>query len=186
MEISMNAFLKWLLIIFLALVGIFFAGGFFIPDAWQVSRSKTIAAPSDAVYAQVATLKNWPVWSPWTAEKDPSLTYTYEGPETGVGAKQLWKSAKMGTGWLEIKEADPAKGVSYELFIDMGNMQSTIKATIAFMPADGGTHVTWTDRGNSEGSLVKRWMSLMISKMLGGELDVALTGLKKASERPAE
>jgi hypothetical protein len=179
----MNAFLKWLLIVFLALIGIFFVGGFFIPDAWQVSRSKTIAAPADAVYAQVATLKNWPVWSPWTVEKDPTLVYSYEGPETGVGAKQLWISKKMGTGRIEIKEADPTKGVSYELFIDMGNMQSTIKASIAFAPVAAGTNVTWTDNGNSEGSLVKRWMSLMITSMLGGELAEALEGLKKASER---
>jgi hypothetical protein len=180
-----NAFFKWLLILFSSLLGIFFVGGLFIPDAWQVSRSKLISAPTDTIYAQMATLKNWPVWSPWTTERDPTMVFSYAGPETGVGAKQLWTSAKMGTGHLEIKEADATKGISYELFIDMGNMQSTIKGSIAFAPAATGTTVTWTDEGNSEGSLVKRWMSLMVTKMLGKDLEEALEGLKRVSERQA-
>lgn len=179
----MNPFLKWLLIIIGTLVAIFVIGGFMIPREWTVSRSITINAPAEEIYPHVANLRNWQTWSPWTKEKDPTQVYTYEGPESGLGAKWLWTSEKMGKGVLEIKKASPSEGVAYELFIDMGNMQSTINGDMAFRPVDGKTEVTWTDRGDCGNHLAKRWMSLLIGRMLGAEMEQGLANLKSLVEK---
>lgn len=179
----MKRFFKGLLILVAVLGGVFVIGGLLLPSEWKVSRSLVIEAPVDAIYAQVSNLRNWQNWSPWTKEKDPTQEYAYEGPESGVGAKWLWTSQNMGTGWLEIQKADPAQGIAYELFIDMGNMQSTIHGDMVFQIADGKVEITWSDSGSSGNNLLKRWMSLLMDGMLGGELEQGLAKLKMIVEK---
>jgi hypothetical protein len=178
----MKNVLKWLLIAVGSLVAIFLIGGFMIPRHWSVNESITINAPAEAVYAQIADLKNWQNWSPWTKEKDPTQVYTYEGPEMGVDQKWSWASENMGTGWLLIKTADPIKGIGYELFIDMKGNQSTINGEIAFTQTDSGLEVAWKDDGDSGNNLIKRWMSLFIKPMLGKEMNSGLVKLKALTE----
>lgn len=178
----MKRVIKWGLIVLGALIAIFVIGGLLIPEQWNVSRSVTINAQPEEIYSHVSDLRDWQNWTSWTKEKDPSQAYTYEG-EPGVGHKWLWTSEKMGEGNLEIKKADPQEGIEYELFIDMGTMQSTIFGDVAFRRHDNKTEVTWTDRGSSGNNLVKRWMSLMIGKMLGEELEYGLNNLKKLTEK---
>jgi hypothetical protein len=174
----MNKFLKSILVIVGFLVAVFIIGGFLLPKTWQVSETAFIPAPADNIYVQIANLRNWQHWSPWTKEKDPTQVYTYEGPEMGAGAKWLWTSKKMGKGWLEIKEADPQWGIKYELFIDMGSTQSTLYGEIAYTSKEDVLEVKWTDRGESGNNLFKRWMSLLIKPMLSKELKEGLTKLK--------
>jgi hypothetical protein len=178
----MKRFLQGLLIVVGALIAIFIIGGFLIPQEWSVSRSKVISASPELIYPQVANLKNWQRWAPWTLEKDPTQVYSYEGPEMGAGAKWNWVSQKMGKGHLQLKEADPKKGIVYELFIDMNDMQSTMKGVMAFKEKNGETEVVWTDSGDSGNNLIKRWMSLLIGKMLGEEMETGLSKLKDLVE----
>src|SRR6478752_1787110 len=55
------------------------------PDSFQVTRTATINAPPERVYALIADFKAWSAWSPWE-KKDPAMKRTYGGAETGVGA----------------------------------------------------------------------------------------------------
>lgn len=178
----MKSFLKWLIIVAASLVAIFVVGGYLIPQQWTVTQTTTIAAQNDLIYEQVANLRNWQNWAPWNLEKDKTQVYSYNGPEIGVGAKWLWTSEKMGKGYLEIKEADTKEGITYELFIDMNNMQSTMKGVMAFTEKDDNTEVTWTDHGDSGSNLVKRWMSLLVGKMLDEEMKDGLKKLKALVE----
>jgi hypothetical protein len=178
----MKNILKWVAIAVGSLVTIFLIGGFIIPQHWSVQEHITINAPAEVVYPQIADLKNWQVWSPWTKEKDPTQVYTYEGPDMGVGQKWLWASEKMGKGFLLIKTADPEKGCSYELFIDMNGNQSTILGEITYQKTDDGLEVTWQDQGDSGNNLIKRWMSLFIKPMLSDELAKGLSKLKAVTE----
>lgn len=164
------------------LLGIYLAGGYFIPDTWQVTRTMTMHATSQQIYPYVSNFREWENWSPWNASKDPSLEYTYTGPTTGVGAKQTWTSHKMGNGWMQFTAASPETGVAYDIFIDMNTMQSTLHGNIAFATEGDLTTVTWTDSGQANGSFFKRWMSLMIKPMLGKDIDAALSGLKDKVE----
>jgi hypothetical protein len=64
----------------------------------------------------------------------------------------------------------------------MGTMQSTIIGVMEFKEQNGQTTVKWTDQGDSGNNLVKRWMSLLIGKMLGDEMDEGLKKLKAVTE----
>jgi hypothetical protein len=173
-------FLKWFFIVVAILLAIFILGAFLIPKDWQVSRAVVIKAPVEVIHGYVSDLQAWQKWSPWNQEKDPSLSYKYEG-SPGVGMKSLWTSDKMGSGFMQITQSDPTKGITYDLFIDMG-MQSNLTGSIAYNPVADGIEVTWTDNGNSGNNIIKRWMSLLISSMLGKELEQGLEKLKSLSE----
>jgi hypothetical protein len=183
----MKSFFKWLLIAVASVVTVILLGGYLIPQQWTVTRDITIAAPAEDVYEQVANLRNWQNWAPWNMEKDATQVYRYEGPQLGTGAKWLWTGEKMGKGYLLIKKAAPKEGIVYELFIDMNDMQSTMKGVMEFKEHDGVTDIKWTDHGDSENNLMKRWMSLLIGKMLGDEMETGLKKLKSLLEsKPKE
>ena len=55
------------------------------PDSYKVVRTATIAAPQEAVFAQVNDFRKWNAWSPW-AKLDPQMKETFTGPEAGEGS----------------------------------------------------------------------------------------------------
>ena len=175
--------LKILLSTVVVLSVIFVAGGFLIPPAWMVERHITINASAEKIYPLVSDFREWDKWSPWSASKDASLHYTYDGPDTGIGAKQSWTSDKMGKGWMQFTAANPQTGVSYELYIDMGRYQSTLQGNIIFASENAATKVTWTDHGYSGKNMISRWMSLFIKRMIGREFDKGLANLKSMVEK---
>jgi len=178
--------LKNILITVAALVGLFIVIGLFLPNTWEVQKSVTMAASKENIYEHVANLAKWLEWSPWNDTKDTSLKYTYEGPEIGAGAQQNWTSDKMGTGWLKITEANPEKGINYDLFIDMGRFQSNLHGEMAFETVDGQTKVTWTDRGENGGNIIRKWMALSMGSMLGKDMEEGLNKLKQIVEATKE
>lgn len=182
MEFNMRI-LNVVLATILTFVGIFFVGGILISPEWSVSRTMMINADADKIYPYISQFKEWEKWAPWNASKDKTLKYTYSGPDEGVGAKQSWTSEKMGTGWMEFTSANPSKGVSYTLFIDMNGMQSTLHGQIKLSAKGDKTRVKWTDHGDSGASYTKRWMSLMVKYMLGKDFDTGLIHLKQLVEK---
>ena len=52
------------------------------PSEFRVERTTTIAAPADAVFAQVNDLHKWDAWSPW-AKLDPAAKVTFDGSDAG-------------------------------------------------------------------------------------------------------
>ncbi len=165
------------------LAAVFVVGGMVVPSLWQVSRSTIIAKNPEAIYPYLASLKKWEQWSVWTQENDPTLVYTYEGPESGKGAKQHWTSKKMGSGWLEITEANPETGIVYTLFIDMGRFQSTIQGSIKLEGGGTYTKLTWSDHGDAGENLLKKWMNMIMDPMLGRQLETSLVRLKTLIEK---
>lgn len=163
--------------------GVFVIGGFLIPSKWDVTSSVVIHASPERIYPLVSNFKEWEKWSPWNASKDATLEYVYSGPESGVDARQDWTSKKMGSGWMELTSARPQKGIAYDLHINTNQTQSTLYGSIIFAPADGGTKVIWTDKGDSGKNIINRWMSLMIKLMLKKDIDKGLSGLKARAEK---
>jgi len=176
-------FFKALLLLVGVLAAIFLVGGMIVPNTWTVRRSTIIAAPPEAIYPHISEFKKWNDWAPWGTDKDPTLAYTYEGPESGPGAMQRWTSKKMGTGWMKIKESSPEKGLTYTLFIDMGGFQSELEGELTLTPVNGmATQVTWTDHGDAGKDLRKKWMNILMDPMLGKEFEVGLAKLRKLVE----
>lgn len=180
---TMKKILRYGLIAIAILLGIYILGALFIPTTWSVTETITIKAPAEKVYEQIANLKNWQNWSPWNKEMDPTQVYTYEGPESGKGAKWLWTGEKMGKGWLEITDASVEKGIDYKLFIDMKDHQSLIDGAMHYTHSEDGLNVVWTDSGDVGNSFNYRWMTLFIKMMLGKEMNKGLEKLKFITEQ---
>lgn len=178
----MKTFLKWFLSAIVVLFAVFVIGGFFIPSKWSVSKDIIISAPEEKVFEQIANLKNWEHWSPWNKEMDPTQTYSFEGPEKGVGAKWLWQSQKGANGWLEIKTADEKKGISYEVFLDLKGSKYTMFGDISYVQTEHGLHVTWKDSNDAKDNLFRRWQSLIFKPMIAKDFEKGLNKLKSVVE----
>ena len=153
---------------------------FFLPATFSVQRSAVIAAPAEQIYAKFATPRSWAVWSAWTTEADPTLVYTYAGPDSGVGAIMKFTAKKMGNGELEIVEAVPAQAVSYALRMTGTDMK--VNGHVTLEPAEGGTKVTWRDTGDLGRNVLLRYLGPMLDKNLSQAYEKSFAGLRRETK----
>jgi hypothetical protein len=52
------------------------------PASFRISRSASISASPQAVFAQVNDFHKWEAWNPW-GKIDPSMKQTYKGAPAG-------------------------------------------------------------------------------------------------------
>jgi len=150
--------------------------GVFLPARFAVERSAVIPAPAEPLYAKLATPRTWATWSAWTTAADPTLVYTYAGPDSGVGATMRFTAKKMGNGELEIVEAVPAQAVGYELRLTGTDMKLNGKVT--FEPAAGGTRVTWRDSGDLGKNVLLRYLRPLLDRNLATAYEKCFAGLR--------
>ena len=152
----------------------------FLPATYHVERSVVIATKAETIHPWINNLKKWPEWSAWTAAKDPSLVYAYEGPEEGVGAISKWEAKQMGQGQMKVVESDVAKGVKFDLSFEHGKYLCA--GTFTYAVAEGGTKVTWGMDGKVSRNPLDRFFSLLMDKMIGKDFEEGLGNLKKKVE----
>ncbi len=166
--------------IVLGLTLILAIGGMFLPSHYRVERSIVIDATIADVYPPLNRLKDWPSWTAWTKEKDPTMTLSYEGPEEGTGAVYKWQAEKMGNGRLEITQSDPTHGVFYSLkFEDFNASQGGLELTSL---GENATKVLWFDEGNLGGNPINRYFGLMMDSWVGKDFEEGLGNLKRLVE----
>lgn len=171
--------LKYIVFGLAAVIAILAAVGLLLPSAYKVERSVTIQAPVEVVFDQVNDLKKNEAWSPW---KDSTMTITYSEPSVGKGASSSWKSEHMGNGTQTIEESVPNSSIDLNLDFDgMG----TAKAKWTFAQEGEGVKVTQAMTGDQGMNPVKRWMGVMMDKMIGGYFERGLASLKEVSESKA-
>jgi effector-binding domain-containing protein len=137
-----------------------------------------INVPASVAFDQVNNFHIWPKWSYWD-NIDPAMTSTYEGPESGVGAKHFWKSEHkdVGHGNITIVGSTPHSEILTDL--DFEGM--------------GISHGGWLFKDTTGGCLVTTYMEmdmgffgrvfgLMMDGMLGADFEKTLAGLKKHCE----
>ncbi len=177
--------LKAALLVMLSMVVAALLISFFLPKGFAVSRTILVNAPPEAVLPYVASPKKWAEWSAWTPKVKPEFAFSYEGPESGPGARLKLSDGKggQGSGTLTIQEADPKKGVRYEVTLDNG---FAIHGSLEFEAVATGTKVTWTDRGEMPNPPM-RYFNFLMDRMLGSAFEQGLQELKKKVEgAPAE
>jgi hypothetical protein len=170
-----------LLIVVLGLIALVLLVGLFLPRTYRVVRTVEVRAEPQVVYADLATLRQWPEWTVWNKEMDPTAEFEYWGPESGVGAGYRWKGATLGQGELKLTAADPDRGVHYALSFEGGAMQSV--GRIEWEKA--GTNrlqVTWSDEGDLGRSPVNRYFGLLLDSMIGAQFEQGLARLKARAE----
>jgi len=150
------------------------------PTEYRVEREVVIDASSEMVFEYVNNLKVRETWSPWE-KKDPEMSKTFEGPESGVGAKYMWSgNDSVGTGSLEILESVPGEYIKSNLsFTSPWESSSTIEWT--FEESEAGIQTTWAVNGELPGYLF--WMGQEeMDAMMGKDFEEGLSNLKEMVE----
>lgn len=154
------------------------------PDDFQVTRSATINAPAEAVFAQISDFQKWPGWSPW-AKLDPHMKETFSGPPTGPGSVYAWVGNKdVGSGRMTILESHPPSSLSIRLeFIEP--FASEARNDFTLQPEGSATRVSWSMSGKN--NLLSKAMCLFMGgmdRMVGPDFERGLRQLKDAAEKP--
>lgn len=167
-----------LLVLLLAVIG------FFLPAKVHVERSIGIKATPDRVFNYVNGFRNFNKWSPWH-KLDTAASYTFEGPENGVGASMAWKSTNsdVGAGRQVITEVIPNEMVKMELYFMDDNKPAY--ATYQVMPEAEGVKFTWSMDADMGMNPFMRWMGLMMG-MMGKVFEQGLESLKSNIENMAD
>ena len=175
--------MKKLLVVVIALLGLIFVGcaGLFLlaPSDYEVSREITIAAPAERIHPHVEDLENWPAWSFWNEEYDPTLEVEYSGADKGVGAISTW-TGKDGPGRMEITASKPQEGVWYDMLFGEGDQAMPSKGVVMYEPAGEKTTVKMTMRGGFPGAM--KLLNWGADAMLGPPFEQSLQGLKGVAE----
>ncbi len=148
---------------------------------YQVQRNITIDSDAPQIYDKIVDFHEWQSWSPWE-DMDPTMTKSYDGPDSGVGASYSWKGTrKVGEGNMTITEVAEPSSVALDLeFLKPFKAQN--KTVFGLEPAGEGTRVTWTMTGQH--NILSRIMSVFVSmdKMVGKDFEKGLARLKKDVE----
>jgi hypothetical protein len=174
--------LVWLGIL-LALV---IAAGFALPTDFAVERRLVINAPPNIINAYLESPKRWKDWSAWNPRLDPTLVYTYSGPERGQDAKHAWTSENSGNGWMKITRSSPKTGINYR--VQMEGQAHLYRGNILLQrPPEGqsGTLVSWTMLGSTEGNFFMRYLALKFDEWMGADFEIGLQQLQILAEKDA-
>ena len=149
------------------------------PSQFRITRSRTIGATPERLFALVNDFHEWAVWSPWE-KLDPGMKRTYEGPSAGPSARYAWAGDKAGAGSMEITDAKPGESVAIDLrFIKP--FPANNKVLFSFEPDGGGTRVTWTMDGQS--NFVSKAFGVFVDmdKLVGKDFESGLEAMESAS-----
>jgi uncharacterized protein YndB with AHSA1/START domain len=151
------------------------------PSDFRVTRSMTMAAPPEAVFAQVNDFHNWNAWSPW-AKLDPTAKNSFEGPALGQGAGFRWDGNKdVGAGAMTILESVPSSLIRIKLEF-LKPFKATDTAEFTFTPQDAGTLVTWSMYGKNNFMAKAVGLFMDCDTMVGGMFEKGLTNMKAIVE----
>ena len=171
---------KWTAVIAVLLSVGLVLGGMMLPATFVVSRSVTVNASPEKVYALVADPRAWAKWSVWN-QRDPAMKIVYSGPESGAGAAWAWQSGSEGDGKMTFTSVEPGRRVAFDL--DFPDFGTTSKGELRFAPEGSGTRVTWTMHGNVGSNPLYHWFALAADSMVGGDFQAGLTNLKVVAEK---
>lgn len=161
---------------------VFLAVAAFEPSEFHISRSATMKASSDKVFAQVNDLPAWEDWSPW-AKLDPQAKNSYEGPASGQGASMSWiGNHEVGEGKMTIVESKPNEVVKFRLDFKKP-FEATHNAEFLFKAEGDNTTVTWSMYGHN--NFIGKAIGLIMNcdKMVGGQFEKGLESIKSIVEK---
>ena len=177
-------FVKWFVGMVVALVAVLALGSMVVSPQFKVTRSVTINAPADQVYALIADPRRWKDWAVWN-QRDPSMEISYAAPPAppmGAGAGWAWKSKSEGDGRMSFTEAEAGKRLGYELFFP--DFDITSKGELLLVAAGNGTQVNWVLNGDMGRNPLFRWMALFMDGWVGKDFEAGLANLKALAEKP--
>ncbi len=169
--------IKKILLVLLAVVGLFLVIVATRPADFRISRKALIPAAPSAVFPHVNDLHLWQNWSPW-AKLDPACKIHFSGPESGKGAAFDWAgNNEVGEGSMEIIESVPNEKIVFNL-VFLKPMEGKSLTEFTFKPEGSGTEVTWTMSG--ENGFMGKLFNMFVDcdKMVGSQFEKGFENLK--------
>ena len=155
------------------------------PAQYRVARSATVAAPAQAVFAQVNDFHKWEAWNPW-GKIDPAMKHSYEGAPAGTGAIYTWVGNKdVGEGRMTIIESRPSDLIRIKMEFFKPFAGNSI-AEFTFKPKGNQTAVTWSMTGENNFMAKAIHLFINMDKMIGGQFEKGLAQIKSLVEGPAK
>ena len=150
------------------------------PDMFRIERSAIINAPPERIFPLIEDFHHWGSWSPWE-KRDPAMTRTHSGPQSGRGAVYEWSGRKAGAGRMEILEAPAPSKVLIKLDFSKP-MKANNHAEFRLDPQGDGTRVTWAMYGPK--TLISSIMGIFFNmdKLVGKDFEKGLASLKAIAE----
>ena len=149
------------------------------PSSFHVARSATIAAPASIVFAQLDDFRRWRGWSPFEAG-NPERTYS--GTPAGQGSVYHYAGRKNGEGRLTMTDVVPNERVVVKAEF-LKPFRATNRIELSLRPAAEGVVVTWAMSGRQTFTGKAISLFLNMDRVLGGEFEKGLDGLKRVSEQ---
>jgi hypothetical protein len=150
-----------------------------------VERRAAIAAEGSTVFALVNDFHRWNDWSPW-AKIDPFMKQSYEGPESGQGAKYSWAgNDDVGEGKMTILESQAGQKIAIRLEF-VKPFASTSLTSFVFRPDGRSTEVEWSMEGDND--FMGKVFSLVaggMDKAIGPDFEKGLAQMKALAEKTA-
>ena len=174
--------LKIILLVVAAAIAVLLAYAAFKPDSFRLSRSTTINAPPDKVFALINDLRQFNAWNPF-AKLDPQNGITYDAVTVGVGGAYNWQGEKSGAGRMQITESVPAQRVSAKLdFSKPFEAHNVVDFTVQAQ-GDKACTVTWAMHGPMP--FLNRLMTTFfdMDKTVGKDFEAGLANLKAMAEK---
>jgi uncharacterized protein YndB with AHSA1/START domain len=173
----------WLALTAVTLTGLALA--FYVrsrPAGISVSRSLSIQAPPERVFALIEDLHAWPQWAPQD-RSDATLQRSYSGAARGVGAQSDWTSrGSGGSGHMVVTAARAPHEVVVQVDFRRPFVAHNLN-TFTLEPAGRDTRLTWSMQGSNP--LLLRLISLFSSpdRMLGRHFEAGLANLAALAEQ---
>ncbi|MBA4146271.1 MAG: polyketide cyclase [Cytophaga sp.] len=171
-----------ILLVLAGLIALVLLVALFTRKAYGISRSIVIAKPRHEVFDYIRYLKNQKEYSKWVMT-DPAKKEEFRGTDGQVGFVYYWNgNQKAGEGEQEITALKEHERIDIEVrFI----RPFAGLATTPFVLETAGDHQTRVTWGMN--SAMKYPMNIMllivnIEKMLGADLDISLSNLKRILE----
>ena len=137
--------------------------GVLLPAHGHIERTVEVSSPLRQIYDSVNTFHRFPEWAA-QRRLDPQTKFTFEGPESGQGAKVVWASAspQVGNGSLTINGAEQDSKVT--MAVDNQWSGENKGYTITLVPAQNGKTVSinWAYDADYGWNLVWRYAGLYI------------------------
>lgn len=174
--------------IILALILLIVIIGFTLPTTYNASTTVIFNTTPDKIFPHLNNLKRWPEWTVWNTKTYPNLKYTFEGPESGIGAIMSYKDDSMGyPGQTQITESLKNKSIRYTLTI--GDLPSKGHITLTSSPNDPNkTTVSWSLDMNSGSNIFGRYafalaqLNIRVSQMFNDSLNELKSQIEPKNE----
>lgn len=167
--------LKYIIVAVIVVVVGLVIVGYLSPEKVEVEHTQVINEPIGKVYNNIANLNTWDEWDPWS-QQDPDMEVEIEGPLMKEGMRRSWKSDKVGSGSMRLKQAVPLNLLSFSINFQG---QGTAISVFELKEVEEGTEVTWSMEFEVGSNPFMRVMGLMMKGAIKSDYEEGLDNLSE-------